>query len=343
MSVIGLLRRWGGYSDGSNIHIYNGGLSVNNYLIHHAEVTAEDMSGNVALLPADIHNGVFCYNPNGGNRTVTLPTAAALWAYFGFVEPGQSFEFIVTNEHDTPRAFYSLAITAPIGGGITLDMDSVYVYPGQRKIYKIVMNSATEATCYEIACNRPLTTGHVSYQVAAQSTPADPNDILDNEAFSDGPTTWELPAHASGAIVNVDYPRNVSIFIENPGGANVAGTIEVNGYDADGNAVSEILTFTAVGAGGQVKTTTQHFSVITTIVTQDDWTGLDADEKINLGWATIFGLPCRPGGMLIGVYKCCVDQAHEAIGTVNEELKQITPTTTTDAAARDYDFWYVFV
>jgi len=325
VSIEGLLLSWGAYANGQDIHIYDGDLTVHGNITAYAKVTELGLADNVVLTAADIANGYYGYDCGGSDRILTTPTAALMWANFKFAEPYTSFTFMVENTSD---GLEKLVLTA--GVGVTLSVDDVNIYPGQCKVYKVVLVSATAATIYELANNRPLTAGFVRYDnpIAAETV-----SIVAQENIADGARTL--------TGTDPDYPRTLQIKVTDANSSITAGTITVVGVDQNGVTQTEVIE---PGSGNWNDTfDTTHAYCTVTSITVADLAGHDVGvDKIEVGVGDMFGLPTRPGGMLVGMSKVNEDDAGATPGALVEEYSQSAPPNASNAAM-DFSFWYTFV
>lgn len=133
-----------------------------------------------------------------------------------------------------------------------------------------------------------------------------------------------------------DYPRNVVITIVDTTPSITVGTVTVTGTLADGSTAQTEVFNCAAGAG--TYTGAKAFAKITSIVTTSFATlGGAGDETIAVGVGTKLGLSFR--GTLVSVFKACVDNADETVGTVSTTYGTIIPTSVPNGT-RVYDFYY---
>lgn len=166
--------------------------------------------------------------------------------------------------------------------------------------------------------------GHVSY--------IDPDAAGTDEIVTVGNLTnksWTIAGQP-------DYPRNLVLTVVDTTPGITAGTVTVVGVGAYGQAVTETFDCSA-GAG--TYTGNVAFATVTSVTTASFATlGGSGDETFKVGVGTKLGLPCY---RLKAVYKACVDDANETIGTTSTTYGTIIPNTAANGT-RDYDFWYTY-
>ncbi len=319
----------------AGIHITGfGNMNINGYLTSKTVLTTEALTGNRVLTAAEFLGGLLALDPGGSDRNLTLPTVATIISALGGVNAiGNSFEVIIENTANEGDE----ELTLVAGSGMTLDPTSIIIYPSQMIRLKAVFTAIGDTptmTIYQIGgVALQVLTQHVNYYDVAVTTAADPNDLLDNTTLTSEKDDY--------TVASPPHPRNLLVFIENAGGAAVGGTVIIEGTDQNGLVISETFTFAAVGGAGDVQTGALIFATVTKIEA-GVWTALDADEKINVGWGDLIGVPSRPGGVVTSVIKASKDQGSTTVSALNEETGAITITGGMDAAY-DLEFWYTFI
>jgi hypothetical protein len=147
---------------------------------------------------------------------------------------------------------------------------------------------------------------------------------------------------ANGAQViaaQPDFPRKLLLFITDGDSSISAGTLDLVGVGASGEAVSESIDLTG---GTASKTSTKVYASLTS-ATVADLTGNGAGDNIALGVAGALGLVGQktPASAAFAVHKADVDSADETVGTVDATAGSIVPTTAADGT-KTFDFWYTF-
>jgi len=136
-----------------------------------------------------------------------------------------------------------------------------------------------------------------------------------------------------------DYPRKLALFITDGDSSISAGTLALVGVGPSGEAVTESIALTG---GTATKISTKAYATLTS-ATVAGLAGNDGADKIALGVASALGLPgCKtPASSTFAVHKSNVDDANEAVGTVDAAAGTIVPTTVPNGA-HDYAFWFTF-
>jgi hypothetical protein len=137
-----------------------------------------------------------------------------------------------------------------------------------------------------------------------------------------------------------DFPRKLKITIVDANSSTSAGTVDVVGVGPSGEALSQ-LDLPLTGGSGNIVTDEAYATV--TSITIKDLAGAAAGDTISVGVQDALGLPgCNsPASSAFAVYKAAVDNANEAVGTVDATAGTIIPTTACNAV-RTYDFWYTY-
>lgn len=132
------------------------------------------------------------------------------------------------------------------------------------------------------------------------------------------------------------YPANLVLTFVDTNGSLTQGTVTVVGLDQDGVPVTEVFTYTGVGAfAGSVA-----FSKVVSVTLSDFATIAGADETLAIALGTKIGLPCGMNGRLVRVFKSVHHMADEAVGTVNSVYKTIIPT---NAPAADHNILFYYL
>lgn len=95
-------------------------------------------AGNVTYTPAQLLSGFLLRDGNGGARTDSLPSAAALIAQIQGCMVGTAFEFELRNTSST-----AIAITLAAGAGGTLNPASTSVAQLNSRSYLLVFTNVT--------------------------------------------------------------------------------------------------------------------------------------------------------------------------------------------------------
>lgn len=125
-----------------------------------------------------------------------------------------------------------------------------------------------------------------------------------------------------------DYPRTVRGILTDANGSITGATVTVVGFDQNGVAITDTLTFTAAGTVDGVKAFAK--------VTSATWaltggTVTDTDDKIALGYGPALGLSAAPGAIYDRKVKSAFDGGDEA-GTFSTTYGLYTPTGTMNGA-----------
>lgn len=149
-------------------------------------------------------------------------------------------------------------------------------------------------------------------------------------------------AVADGAIVvaaQPDFPRKLQVRITDANSSISAGTLTLVGVGPSGEAVTEEVALTG---GTATKTTTYAYATVTS-GTVAGLAGNEGADNLSIGVAAALGLPgCKtPASSAFAVYKADVENANEAVGTVDATAGTIVPTTAPNGA-RVFDFWYTY-
>jgi hypothetical protein len=136
-----------------------------------------------------------------------------------------------------------------------------------------------------------------------------------------------------------DFPRKLQVRITDADSSVSAGIVTIVGTDASGNAVSEAVSLTG---GTATKKTANAFAKVTS-ATISGLAGAAGADHISIGVAADLGLPghANPASGSFAVHKANVNNADEAVGTVDATAGTISPTSAPNAA-RAYDFWFTY-
>ncbi|MFZ5975197.1 MAG: hypothetical protein ACOYU3_07295 [Bacillota bacterium] len=115
---------------------------------------------------------------------------------------------------------------------------------------------------------------------------------------------------------NPDVPRNVIVTATAVGAADTAGTITIEGTDAQGNVITEVITPVA----GSAVTGTKAFKTVTK-VTGAGWVISEGNDTIKVGYENELGLPFA------------VETAEDIqLGILGTTITAHNPTVTTPAS-----------
>jgi hypothetical protein len=111
-----------------------------------ATVSTLDAAEVVAYSAAQILGGLILRDPNGGARSDTLPTAAAIVAAIPNCQVGTAFEFTVRNTADAAET-----ITVSTASGLTLSGTMTIAQNNSKRFLAVVTNVGTPAvTVYSL-------------------------------------------------------------------------------------------------------------------------------------------------------------------------------------------------
>ena len=283
--------------------------------------------------------------------TDVLPTAALISAGLENPKVGSSFRFTIRHIGAALVGQTNAVTLQANATGVTLsgflNSTSVVIYPGQTKQFLAVVTApGTPIT----GLGATVTIYELSRTPAAQ---AKSYSVLAPKGFV---ATDIVNAHTLVAVgdrvVDVDtapaYPRAIRGTLAMSG--THPGSIKIDGTDAGGNTISELLTFT--GTNAETQDTAQAFATITGVTS--NFAVVDT-ATISLGALGIFGMPLAPGEMMVNCHKIVIntrvyhasavdDQtvAQEAVAGVNYLTGTVTPTTamSTSVPVVDFTFFY---
>lgn len=132
-----------------------------------------------------------------------------------------------------------------------------------------------------------------------------------------------------------DVPRKLQVRKVDANSSVSAGSLVLVGIGARGQAVTQTIPLT----GGTATVTTTDAYASLTSATISGLVGAASGDTIGIGPATALGLPVAQGATGVAVYRALVDDAGEAVGTVDATAGTIVPTTVPNGT-HDYDFWF---
>lgn len=132
-----------------------------------------------------------------------------------------------------------------------------------------------------------------------------------------------------------DVPRKLQVRIVDANSSISAGTLTLVGVGARGQAVGQVIPLTG---GTQTVTTDDAYATLTS-ATIAGLVGAASGDTVGIGPATALGLPVAQGSTVAAVFRALVDDAAEAVGTVDATAGTIVPTTVPNGA-HDYDFHF---
>jgi len=144
-------------------------------------------------------------------------------------------------------------------------------------------------------------------------------------------------AMANGAQIiaaQPDYPRTLQVDITDGDSSVSAGTLDIVGVGAGGEALSESVDLTG---GTAVKDTTYAYATVTS-ATIAGLVGATGADLIGVGVGDGLGLPVPDGGSNLSIAKTVVDDADETVAGVDTTANAVTPTTVPNAT-HDYMFF----
>ena len=184
--------------------------------------------------------------------------------------------------------------------------------------------TADNATATMVAI---IETRHVHYEAPAA---ADLVSIVNAVDAADG---------AQVIAAQPAFPCKLQVRIVDANSSISAGTIDLVAVGARGQAVTQSIPLTG---GTQTVTTTDAIATLTS-ATIVGLAGAAPGDTIGIGVSGALGLP-GPKALTpsaFAVFKANVDNANEAVGTVDATAGTIVPTTAPNGT-HTYDFWYNF-
>jgi len=196
--------------------------------------------------------------------------------------------------------------------------------PGLHKSTHAAGGSDALAVDNQTAVNQPLlmaSPAHIDAPIAAELV-----SIVAQVAMADG---------AQVLAGQPDYPRKLQVDIVDADASVTAGTLDIVGVGAGGDAINESVDLTG---GTATKDTTYAYATITsaTIVGLAGATGADL---VSVGVGSALGMPVPLAAASFAVAKTVVDAADETVAGVDTTAKSINPTTAPNGA-HVYDFFY---
>ena len=272
---------------------------------------------------AEMLGGFIQHDPAGtAAATVDTDTAANIIAAMEHGGINTFFDFFVENTAD---AFETLTLSG--GADVTLDPTTVVIYPGQIVHFRCHVTSGTDVTVYELSRNKQVESGF--YQVNLPIAPAS----IDIKAQID-PIVDFGP---SAPVDQPDYPRRVQVVVVEL--AVSAGILRLIGLDANGISVTETMDIGVLGTGTHLSN--NAFADLVSIELSGT-VGAAPGDTIEAGWADYYGLPTRPGAMLIGTHKVNEDQDDAVPGVIVEEYGTVDLPSAANGL-KNFSFWYTYV
>ena len=151
---------------------------------------------------------------------------------------------------------------------------------------------------------------------------------------------------ANGAITiaaQPDFPRKLQIRIvigTTTTTAITAGTLTLVGTNLAGQTVTEAISLVA-NASTTLQTANVYAHLTSGTVAAYAAAGSGTGNTLGIGVSAQLGLPLPAGFTNLVVNKEDVDNADEAVGTVDPVAGSISPTTAPNAT-HNFDFWYTF-
>lgn len=133
------------------------------------------------------------------------------------------------------------------------------------------------------------------------------------------------------------HPCKLQVRIVDANSSVSAGTVVLVGVGVNGQAVTQTISL----AGGTRTVVTDDVYATLTSATVASVAGAAAGDTIGIGVSTALGLPAVVGATSLSVFKSCVNETNETVGTVDATAGSIIPTTAANGT-NDYDFWYKF-
>lgn len=139
------------------------------------------------------------------------------------------------------------------------------------------------------------------------------------------------------ALAEPDYPRNLICILTDANATITGGTVTVTGLDQNGEAQSEVFTFTAAGTQTGVrafsKVTSATWALVSGTVTA-------TDDKMAIGVGNKLGLPAGPGAVYEEVLSRTFDGDADT-GTFNKAYGTYLPSGTMNGA-KPVEVYYSF-
>lgn len=158
-------------------------------------------------------------------------------------------------------------------------------------------------------------------------------------------TTYVADASIANGVQTIaaqpDFPRKITMVITDANSSVTAGVVTFVGVGARGQALTQAISI--ANGGTHTYTTADAYAKITSI-TVTALAGAAGADHIKCGPSNALGLPAfnTPTPITFAVYKSNVDNANEAVGTVDAAAGTIIPTTVPNGT-HTYDFFYTYV
>jgi hypothetical protein len=140
MSWKGNLLRAGLDTDGANVQVFKGQFLVDDEAFDKAAPTTITNNSNQTYTVGALLGKLILRDPNGGARTDTTPTAAAIVAAIKGCRIGTSFEFVLRNTADQDET-----ITLAGGTGVTISGTATVAQNNSKRWRAVVTAVATPA------------------------------------------------------------------------------------------------------------------------------------------------------------------------------------------------------
>ncbi len=160
MSWKGIFTRAGIESDGSNIQIQRGNLSVQNPIISKGVTPAEIVTAGPATFTiAQLLTGLILRDPTGASRADLVPTAALIIAGMKNVFIGSVFEFTIVNNGSNGEI-----VTVTTAAGITLS-GTMTIDGGDLRRFRVEVKGVTTpaVTIYDVGGDSDLSAAELEY------------------------------------------------------------------------------------------------------------------------------------------------------------------------------------
>lgn len=146
---------------------------------------------------------------------------------------------------------------------------------------------------------------------------------------------------ANGAITiaaQPDYPRKLQVRIVDANSSISAGNLTLVGVGPSGEVVGQVIP---LAGGTRTVVTDQAYASIDPSSAVAGLVGAATGDTLGIGPSAALGLPGQktPGSTTFAVHKANVDNANEAVGTVDATAGTVTPTTAPNGT-HTYQFWY---
>ena len=127
---------------------------------------------------------------------------------------------------------------------------------------------------------------------------------------------WQDETLNVGDLANqIDYPRTLTVTATNADiGTNMTGTVTINGTDADGAVIAEIVTINVPPGAPVEYATDKAFGIITSIVA--DQTDVHLGDQYSVGTGLYWGVPNYPLAAAADAFKAVLDGVDSGITTV---------------------------